>query len=358
MAISVTDPLSPAYERTAQMTFRPFKLDKWFAVGFVAWLAGLGEGGGPNFNFNNKFKFPAPPAPPVPPTPAPRTWPPTTDPSNTGPSTPATSYTAPPDPWQPVIDWMKTHVFELVLIGVAILVVIIAISLIVMWINSRGKFMLLHSIANDSPAVAAPWKQYKQLANSLLGLRVCLFLMGSVLSLAILGAGVMLALPDLRAEQFGSRAITAIAVCVPLMLLVGIPLLFINWCTTNLVTVVMYARGALVMDAWREFRLQVMPGNFGKIVLFMLMNIVLNIGLVIAQALLGCVTCCIGFLPYLGTVVSLPLILFLRCYGIYFMQQFGPQYVIIQEGPRTPPGGFPVVLLEEDSSQYPFLRPE
>ena len=38
-------------ERVKQMLFRPFDLGKWFVIGFCAWLAYLGEGGG-TYNFN------------------------------------------------------------------------------------------------------------------------------------------------------------------------------------------------------------------------------------------------------------------------------------------------------------------
>ena len=41
--ISVIDPIMPAIERVKTMLFKPFDLAKWFAVGFCAWLANLGQ---------------------------------------------------------------------------------------------------------------------------------------------------------------------------------------------------------------------------------------------------------------------------------------------------------------------------
>ena len=61
----------------------------------------------------------------------------------------------------------------------------------------------------------------------------------------------------------------------------------------------------------------------------------------IASMIVGCVTCCVGFLPYLSTVATLPLAIFWRCYSVYLLQQFGPQYAIIVEPP--PAIGFPVM---------------
>jgi hypothetical protein len=50
MAISVTDPIGWALTRTGRMLFKPFDGRKWFVLGFCAWLANLGVGGGPNIN--------------------------------------------------------------------------------------------------------------------------------------------------------------------------------------------------------------------------------------------------------------------------------------------------------------------
>ncbi len=38
MKISVTDPISPAIERTKFVLFRPFDIGKWFKLGFCAVL--------------------------------------------------------------------------------------------------------------------------------------------------------------------------------------------------------------------------------------------------------------------------------------------------------------------------------
>jgi len=43
--ISVTEPLTLAYDRMKLVLFQPFDPGKWFVIGFCAWLAGLGESG-------------------------------------------------------------------------------------------------------------------------------------------------------------------------------------------------------------------------------------------------------------------------------------------------------------------------
>ena len=54
MAISYSGPLSKAWARMKKALFQPFNINKWFRVGFTAWLAGLtdcsGSGSGGSGN--------------------------------------------------------------------------------------------------------------------------------------------------------------------------------------------------------------------------------------------------------------------------------------------------------------------
>ena len=44
--MSVTLPVGQAMDRVKKVLFQPFDLARWFAIGFCAWLAYLGEGEG------------------------------------------------------------------------------------------------------------------------------------------------------------------------------------------------------------------------------------------------------------------------------------------------------------------------
>jgi len=48
--------------------------------------------------------------------------------------------------------------------------------------------------------------------------------------------------------------------------------------------------------------------------------------------LLGCcLTCCVALLPYVSSVVFLPVHVFFRSYSLCFLEQFGEEWRIIQE---------------------------
>ncbi len=314
MSISITDPIGRAINRAKYMTFQPFDLGKWFVLGFIAWLAGLGEGGfGGNFGGGGGGPGPG-----------------------TGPGG-GPEY----DPFQEALDWVSAHLAEVILIGAVILVLVLAIWLLVIWLRSRGRFMVLEAVANNTYEVVAPWNRYRGLANSYACFQIGLAAVGLAVMLAIGLIVLAIGLPDIRARQFDSAAIAAVLIGLVLFIPASIALGVVSWCTKHFVTTIMYARNLPVLAAWGEFRERVLPGHIGSFVLFLLMYIVLGLAIGILSAIAGCCTCCIGFLPYLSTVLTLPLVLFGICYPVYFLQQFDPAYVIIKE--PSPPGAFPVI---------------
>lgn len=309
MSISVTDPIGQAINRAKFITFQPFDLGKWFVLGFVAWLATLGEGGcdgGGGGGSGGRVSSPGGGG---------------TTPSEVG-------------------HWLSIHIVEAIGIGAAVLLLILAIWLLVLWVSCRGRFMFLEAIANNTCQVAAPWRRYRDLGNSYAAFRVCMSLIGTGILLAALVTGVVIAAPDIRDGQFGPAAVRGLIVGSLLLLPSIIFLGLVDWCTRNFVTTIMYARNLRVLAAWSEFREMVVPGNVGTLILFLLMRIALAIAVGILSMIAGCLTCCIGFLPYLSTVVTLPLKVFDVCYAVYFLQQFDPAYVIIRE---PPPPAFPVI---------------
>jgi len=49
-----------------------------------------------------------------------------------------------------------------------------------------------------------------------------------------------------------------------------------------------------------------------------------------------CLTCCLAAISYVGTVILLPLLVFVRCYSLYFIEQFGPHWLIFLPDKEPP----------------------
>jgi hypothetical protein len=307
MAISVTEPIGWALTRTGRMLFKPFEWRKWFVLGFCAWLANLGEGGGANFNPGGGGRGGR---------------------SGGG-----------PGPFDPVLEWIREHVGLVILVAVVAFLVILAVSLVVMWLSSRGKFMFLDGVVRNRGAVVEPWHRFRTPGNSLFGFRVVFGLAALAVVLLIAGAGLAIAWPDVQAERFGAMAVAGILagalLMMPFIAVLGIVFLLLE----DFVVPVMYLRGVRTLAAWGILWREVLPGHVGKIVLFYLMRIVLGFGIAVVAIVATCFTCCLTIIPYLGTVILLPIFVFMRSYSVYFLQQFGPgwQFFPAVEG-RLPAG--------------------
>jgi hypothetical protein len=61
-------------------------------------------------------------------------------------------------------------------------------------------------------------------------------------------------------------------------------------------------------------------------------------GVVVLAAVIAtcCIAACLLALPYLGTVLLLPVLVFQRAYSLYYLAQLGPKYDLFQR-PAPPP---------------------
>jgi hypothetical protein len=62
------------------------------------------------------------------------------------------------------------------------------------------------------------------------------------------------------------------------------------------------------------------------------------IGIIVLLAILAtcCIAGCLLLLPFLGTVLLLPVLVFKRAYPLYYLAQYGPQYDVFPVPPALP----------------------
>ena len=298
MALSVTDPIGAALDRTKRILFKPFDIGKWFVLGFCAFLAYLGEGGGGGGGGGNPGG------------------------GGGGPS------------GAEVIDWIQANLGVIIVVGLIVLIVMFVIGLLIIWLRSRGKFMFLDGVVHNRGAVVAPWKAFRLHGNSLFLFLFALTFGMLVIVMLIVAFGIMLAWPDIQSREFGSASVSAIVIGLPLLFGAGIVYGIIAVLLEDFVVPTMYLHNAPVMAAWRIVRAEVLAGNLGTIILYFLMKIVLAIAVGVIGLIATCLTCCLAAIPYLGTVILLPLYVFRRCYSVCFLEQLGPSWKFF---PRDPP---------------------
>jgi hypothetical protein len=300
MKISVIDPISPAIERTKLILFRPFDLGKWFKLGFCAFLATLGEGGGGSGGGGQGGGG-----------------------NGEGPE------------FDPVWQWIQENLTLILSIAAALFVVGCLFGLLILWLSSRGKFMFIDGIVHNRGAVTAPWREYRPEGNSLFLFRVVFGFCCFLVFLLLVGVCVLIALPSIQAKEFGGSAVLALVIGISLLIPFSITVGLVNLCLTQFVVPIMYLRRTPVMAAWGEFRHQFLAGRIGTFIRYVLFQIVIGFSIGMIALFATCLTCCLTVIPYLGTVILLPLAVFVRSYSLYFLEQFGPEWTFFGDDMKS-----------------------
>jgi hypothetical protein len=93
----------------------------------------------------------------------------------------------------------------------------------------------------------------------------------------------------------------------------------------------MYKNNIGTVQAWRHF-MPLLSGHMLHFFIYGIIIFLISIMIFVCVALIGLFTCCIGFLilsiPYIGTVIMLPVSYTFRSLSVEFLEQFGPEYKI------------------------------
>lgn len=292
-AVEYLAPLNRAFDRMVTALFRPFDLARWCAVGFSCWLARL-LSGGPGFGFGG------------------------------GGGTGRAEAAAWHGTGSGLEDWVLP--VALPLVGCIVLAVLGAL-LALLWLSSRGHFLFLDHVVLDRAAIREPWRRYGRLGDSLFLWRLA-FGVAAALALATSLLPLLLFLAPWRQEASPLLLLPA-ALSAFLFLSVLVTSLYVGLFLVDFVAPIMYREGLGAVAAWRRFGslFRHRPGPF---LLYGLLVLGLWLAVGLAVATVGLATCCLGFLvlliPYLGTVVLLPVYYTLRAYSLEFLAQFGPGF--------------------------------
>lgn len=279
-------PFGAAFEWMKRMLFQPFDFKKWLVVGFAAFLANLS--GGMNFNYTpdlgNK-----------------RDW-----------SFRSVTHNG-------SNDWLATCGIPL-LIGLVLLA--IAIGIAVYWVGCRGRFIFADCIVRNRGAIAEPWREYSREGNSFF---LFSFLVGLLCFIIVAIVSVPVWLPFVQGWTEGAAFAASLTigivalVAVVVVLALGLSLIY------QLMVPVMYRQRCRAWPAFREV-LRLIQAHPGPMVLYLLLFIVLCLGAGMIACLSLPFTCCITVIPYVGTVVLLPVHVVVAAFPLFFMRQFGDAY--------------------------------
>ncbi|HEX4630564.1 MAG TPA: hypothetical protein VH188_06325 [Chthoniobacterales bacterium] len=305
--IEIIAPFRAAYEWMKTVLFRPFDVAKWLTIAFAAFIGGTLGGSGGNFGRlgrlgNGDWKYHA------------------TRSGN--------------------IDWNVTPWIIALVIGVVVIALIFAVVL--MWVTSRGRFIFTDCVVKNRGAIGEPWREYRREGNSYFLFSV-LILCGTCVIFAIAGLFIWLCFFAARGDDSSPGTIIGIIGLVVIALIWIAFSLFFGLVSTFMVPV-MYRRRCLAREAFADVA-KLIGSNPGPFILFVLFSIALGIGVVVIGTMVACLTCCIGGLPYVSTVLLLPAFVWLAAYKLLFIRQFGDAYDVwagVVVPPPPPPSSEPL----------------
>ena len=289
--IEILTPFNLALQWTTQVLFRPFDLEKWLVIGFAAFLSHL-AGGGTGFNFNPaSFR----------------------NRGNWDFRTTSHNFSGFTFDHGPVL-------LTLILIAIVFLIAI-AVILLLIWIGCRGRFIFIDCVVRNRGAIKEPWREFREVANSFFG-----FLLGVILFFLVIavvaGSPLILWLALHHGEvNFGPVIVLGLGLWIAFVFVFALAWGLIS----QFMTVTMYRRRCGAVEAFRSTVSLVMSDPV-PFILYVLFLFVLSVFVALISCIATCVTCCIAAIPYVGTVILLPLYVFLAAYPLLFARQFGPDW--------------------------------
>lgn len=296
--IEIFKPFGEAFELMKKILFQPFDLKKWFVIGFAAWLASLGAGAGGNFNYPSKR-----------------------------------------DEVQKVNNAIS-QIPHPILVGGIILLVVLMLVLIVLcaWLRARGGFMFTDCIVKNRGAVAEPWREFRTEGNSY-------FLFSLLVGFVLLIAAALLSLPfmvPIIADVTFSHTHTVYLISTIAAWAFVMILLLVAWSVlASFMGPIMYVRRCRAFKAFGAAA-GLISEHPGEVLLYWLFLIVLALASALVACVVTCATCCITAIPYVGTVILLPVFVLLRSFSLLFIRQFSPDYDVWAN--FMPPEFLPVLM--------------
>jgi hypothetical protein len=217
--------------------------------------------------------------------------------------------------------------FYLIIFGIS---AVIAVIVLLLWLSSRGKFMFLDNVVHEHDRVTQPWHQFQMEGNSLFLWRLAFGVICMAVIILFLIRGFFLA-TQIYQDGFHSGIGMTIVRMALFLVPVAIIISYISLFLKDFVVPIMYINNVTASQAWRLF-LPLFVKHWFCFILYGLLVLVLRFLVTICVVMLGLFTCCLGFIllaiPYIKSVVTLPISYTFRAFSLEFLEQFGPDYTI------------------------------
>jgi hypothetical protein len=197
--------------------------------------------------------------------------------------------------------------------------------------------MLIRSVAQRDFRIGENWSAVARPARSLMLFRLAFSLVVLLAFAAVFFMSVSMMWT--RVQQGGNDPAEYFRLVIPALklgTLVVLCSMIVDSLLHGLVTPLMYHLDISCLSAWGRLG-TIARGNIWRILLFVVIRMACAVGVGMAGALVGCLTCCIGWMPVVSQVIFAFFYVFDRAFALYVLETLGPDYQIILPDPGDAP---------------------
>ena len=209
------------------------------------------------------------------------------------------------------------------------------IALVLMWIGSRGQFMFVDNVVRGRAEVAEPWKRFREPGNAFFKLYVWLVSIPVVAIMLLIMAALLVFMPNFAEAHMPDQ----VRLIPWVLALLGLGLFWLVWSLAMLLfrdfgVPVMMVTGCSAGEAGRRV-CDIVRNRPADSMLFVLIRVGIAIILGLCMIVVSLATCCVGALPYVNTVLTLPVLVFRQSFVLECLRELAPEYNLL--GGEPPP---------------------
>jgi hypothetical protein len=206
--------------------------------------------------------------------------------------------------------------------GICVLICVVLLLIVLLaWLRARGRFILVDCIVRNRAAIVEPWKEFRAQGNSFFLFSLLVVL---VVVPVIVIAGLLLIVPFIPGRGQAEPGF-AFWIGISLTAFISVCLIFVWALASQLMVPIMYRQRCRARVAFAR-AVDLVTSHPGPILLYVLFFMLLAVAMVMISCAVTCATCCIAAIPYVGTVILLPIPVTLGAFLLLFLRQFGPDY--------------------------------
>jgi hypothetical protein len=202
-----------------------------------------------------------------------------------------------------------------------VICIFLALIVVFAWLRARGRFILVDCVVRNRAAIVEPWKQFRPEGNSFF-----LFsLLVALVSIVVIGlAGLALIVPFIPWRAHAQPGV-GLWIGLALLVCIGVCLAFVWALVSQLMVPIMYRQRCGARLAFAQV-VDLVSSHPGPILLYLLFLLLLGVAVFIIACAVTCATCCIAAIPYVGSVILLPIAVTFAAFSLLFLRQFGGEY--------------------------------